>query len=94
MHDHPDLHLSCMYERDWTTFRLPFIKETEARLEALPISPNPIADGDVPIDDCRYASLRNEAFVNGVYPPNEAGWKVEACLAMLIYPHTAHAHQI
>jgi hypothetical protein len=88
-----DFYLGVEYERAWLTFWLPFVAEVEKRLAAARISGRGfVADGDLPIVGCRYASLRNEAFVQArkdgtpstdgpleyIYPPNSCGWNAAA----------------
>eukprot|EP01117_Protostelium_nocturnum_P005885 TRINITY_DN2116_c0_g2_i1.p1 TRINITY_DN2116_c0_g2~~TRINITY_DN2116_c0_g2_i1.p1 ORF type:complete len:265 (+),score=94.20 TRINITY_DN2116_c0_g2_i1:105-899(+) len=62
-------------------FWVDFIKTSEERLEGAEIPSNGLADGDLSIPNCKYASLRNEAFVKvkdddkvPQYPPNSCGW--------------------
>lgn len=55
-----------------------FIAEAERRLSALGVRSRGCARGDLALPNCKYASLRNEAFVkidkDFVYPPNDSGW--------------------
>lgn len=61
-----------------TAFWFTFVVEAEARLLRFGIRSRGCADGDFALPHCRFASIRNEAFVrvNGqlCYPPNDAGW--------------------
>lgn len=62
-HDH-DLYLG---EELLTVYNTPFwynfIREAERRLEAIGAISRGVADGDLALPGCRYASLRNEAYV-------------------------------
>eukprot|EP00039_Didymoeca_costata_P016444 m.296784 g.296784 ORF g.296784 m.296784 type:complete len:346 (+) comp16393_c8_seq4:154-1191(+) len=51
-----------------------FILEAERRLTKAGIRSRGVADGDLGLPGCTFASLRNEAFVGGIYPPNNLGW--------------------
>lgn len=51
-----------------------FILEAERRLASGGVRSEGVADGDLGLPGCTYASLRNEAFVDGSYPPNNRGW--------------------
>ena len=70
-------------------FWFTFIREAERRLQRAGIRSRGVADGDLALPGCIYASLRNEAFVpvpiesedpvsrqtkQLVYPPNSHGW--------------------
>lgn len=62
-HDH-DLYLG-RYLKDiyGSPFWFNFIQESERRLAALGIESRGVAVGDLPLPGCRYASLRNEAYI-------------------------------
>merc|ERR1712187_444183 len=63
-----------------------FIRTAEKRLALAKVRSRGVADGDLGLPGCVYASLRNESFVDGsqpqngtaivnkVYPPNKSGW--------------------
>lgn len=84
--DH-ELFLGSEVETYLAPFWFTFIREAERRLQLAGIRSRGVADGDLALPSCIYASLRNEAFVpipkvleNGtttkelVYPPNHTGW--------------------
>jgi len=83
-HDHDffmDQSLSEIYS---CPFWFNFIRTAEKRLSTAGVRSRGVADGDLGLPGCVYASLRNEAFINDpakpeanaeqVYPPNECGW--------------------
>lgn len=59
-------------------FWFTYILEAEKRLSGAKIRSRGVADGDLPLPGCQYASLRNETFIklddDYVYPPNSSGW--------------------
>ncbi len=61
-----------------TVFWFNFVMEAERRLLLHGVEARGCADGDLALPNCKYLSLRNEAFVkvNGelCYPPNNVGW--------------------
>eukprot|EP00455_Lapot_gusevi_P043967 TRINITY_DN5432_c0_g2_i5.p1 TRINITY_DN5432_c0_g2~~TRINITY_DN5432_c0_g2_i5.p1 ORF type:complete len:251 (+),score=22.46 TRINITY_DN5432_c0_g2_i5:69-821(+) len=77
-------HLSMEFEAAYdSAFWFDFIRAAERRFLEAGIESNGVADGDLALPGCRYASLRNEAFVKvpterGTlefqYPPNSSGW--------------------
>jgi hypothetical protein len=78
-----------------TPFWFAFIVEAERRLARAGVRPRGCADGDLPLPGCKYASLRNEAFVRVPQPvvdfrdpPGDAGEAPEMQLS-LAYPPNA-----
>jgi hypothetical protein len=67
-------------------FWFSFLRTAEERLARAGVRSRGVADGDLPLPTCAYASLRNESFVQDpakssseaggmlVYPPNHCGW--------------------
>jgi len=92
------------------SFWFDFITTAEQRFQAINIRTNGgVAVGDLPLPSCRYASLRNEAFViedptvGLQYPSNQASWNAakhknpmeETIYLLLLHPpHTRHAVDI
>lgn len=88
------------------SFWLDFITTAEQRFQAMNIRSNGgVAEGDLPLPNCRYASLRNEAFViedravGLQYPSNAASWNaakhknpMEETIYLLLL-HPPHAQQ-
>jgi hypothetical protein len=70
------------------SFWMLFIQEAEARLAQAGLVPAGLADGDLALPVCRFASIRNEAYIpvpqntggnlagraQPEYPPNDSGW--------------------
>lgn len=62
-HDH-DLYLGTQLDHVYNTpFWYNFVVEAERRLRVLGISSRGVADGDLALPGCVYASLRNEAYI-------------------------------
>eukprot|EP00931_Biecheleriopsis_adriatica_P057247 TRINITY_DN33958_c0_g1_i1.p1 TRINITY_DN33958_c0_g1~~TRINITY_DN33958_c0_g1_i1.p1 ORF type:complete len:307 (-),score=60.98 TRINITY_DN33958_c0_g1_i1:206-1126(-) len=82
-HDHEfymDQALSDIYS---CPFWFNFVRTAEKRLAEAGVRSRGLAEGDLKLPGCVYASLRNEAFVEDpehheagmkVYPPNACGW--------------------
>lgn len=66
-------YLGVEYERS-SEYWLEFISSCEQCLAQNNISSNGLAEGDLALPDCKYASIRNEAFVDDRYPANELGF--------------------
>jgi len=82
----PEFEYFNMLPRFW----FDFIVDAEARLKAAGLQSNGVADGDLALPGCQFASLRNEAYVRApnpdwaegcmlpkhlwVYPPNADGY--------------------
>ena len=71
--DDPDQHLDPVFERIYNgAFWRRFVEAAEALLQQAGIPSNGCADGDFPLTE--HVSVRNEAYVDGVYPPNDKGY--------------------
>ena len=80
--DESEYYLGSEHESVYdAVFWYKFICEAENRLSCHNIKSNGLASGDLPLPHCKYASLRNEAFVtiDGqlIYPPNECAWNAK-----------------
>lgn len=76
----------CLADVYSTTFWFTFVRTAEKRLAEAGVRTRGVADGDLLLPTCVYASLRNEAFCKDpaqagtpnenelVYPPNVCGW--------------------
>lgn len=74
------MYLGMQQEIYEAPFWFTFIREAERRLAERGVRSRGCAEGDFPLPNCEYASLRNEAFVSvekgkdPIYPPNDKGW--------------------
>ena len=69
----PETRLGVQYERDASWWQ-EFVARAERMLAAHSVRTRGCAVGDLPMSGCRYASLRNEAFVDDAYPSNQLGF--------------------
>jgi len=79
-------HLGPEFEALFTgSFWYSFILEAECRLARAGLVPAGVADGDLVLPGCRFASLRNEAYV-AVPDPTWRPGNIAALKAPLAYP--------